>query len=126
MNLPDKPESVKQDNAAWYVYTTGPRPYGDAEISTTVGDMPVTVGFVGGEYARRIVAAVNATSALSTGSLDAGIVDRMISALHAISLFPGNVNHDKPGGPNDAAYLGGLVMDMKKFADAILAEIGVK
>jgi hypothetical protein len=75
---------------------------------------------------QRVRAALNATAALSTESLEAGIVDRMISALHAISLFPGNVNHGKPGGANDAAMRGGMVMDMKKFADAILAEIGYK
>jgi hypothetical protein len=87
MNLPDKPEAVKQDNAAWYLYTTGPRPYGDAEISTTVGDMPVTVGFAGGEYARRIVAAVNATSALSTESLEAGVVDKLLRFLKYLAVY---------------------------------------
>jgi hypothetical protein len=69
---------MTQDNVKWYVHATGPRPYGDAEISTTVGDMPVTVGFAGIDDARRIVAAVNATSALSTESLDAGAVDKLL------------------------------------------------
>jgi hypothetical protein len=108
---------MKQDWTHWYVYTAGPRPYGDAEISTTVGDMPVTVGFVCGKYASRIVAAVNATSALSTESLEAGIINRMIAALRdcheTVTYFEALT---------DDVEIGQFITDTR----AILAEIGVE
>lgn len=68
----------------WYVFTDGPRPFGAAEISATVGDMPVTVGFASVDDARRIVACVNALKGFSTEAIEAGAVQGLIAAAQAV------------------------------------------
>lgn len=41
----------------WYEFADGPRPFGQVEISGTVGDMPVTIAFTDIANARLIAAA---------------------------------------------------------------------
>lgn len=47
-----------------------------------------------------------------------------IEALATIKAMLGNVNHDRPGGPNDAAHRGGLLESIREIATAALQEAG--
>lgn len=48
------------------------------------------------------------------------MTDKTVSALNAILHLLGNVNHDRPGGPNDAVHRGGLLEDIRSIAfDAV-------
>jgi hypothetical protein len=52
----------------------------------------------------------------------AASADRFESALKAIQSLGGNVDHDNPGGPNDAAMRGSLLMTAKELASQALTE----
>ncbi len=90
--------------APWYVFTDGPRPYGEAEISATVGDMPVTVGFSDTANAARIVACVNACEGLTNEELASGITRK--ADVNAELLAYCEAAFDFLGGVDDAATIG--------------------
>lgn len=73
--------------------------------------------------ARRIVACVNACAGIPIEFLENGGVAKLVEALATIKAIPGNVDHDTPGGSNAAHARGGMVMDMKNVAAALLTQL---
>ena len=66
----------------WAVFMDGPTPYGHAEITSIVADMPVTIGFIGSEKNARLAAAcVNALEGIDIAAIEGGVVRELIEVL---------------------------------------------